>query len=251
MRLLLLGGTTEARELADALAEGAVGPVEVTLSLAGRTRTPASGSARLRVGGFGGPAGLGGYLRDERIDLLIDATHPFATRISANADAAARAAGVPLLRLVRPAWTAQPGDRWTAVPDMAAAAYAVTAHAKRVFLTVGINELDAFVECPDVFFLVRLIEQPARPLGLPRHRLVLARGPFDTNNEADLMRDHGIDTLVTKNSGGAATRAKLDAARRLGLPVIMVDRPPEPDTPRAATPEAALAWIMDKRRDNP
>jgi len=250
MRLLLLGGTTEARELADALTEGDAGPVEVILSLAGRTRTPASGSARLRVGGFGGPTGLGDYLRDERIDLLIDATHPFATRISANA-AAARAAGVPMLRLERPAWAAQPGDRWKMVPDMAAAADAVKALAKRVFLTVGINEIDAFAKCPDVYFLVRLIEPPVRPLGLPRHQLVLARGPFDAANEADLMHNDGIDTLVTKNSGGKATRAKLDAARRLKLPVIMVDRPPEPDTPRVTTPDAALAWIMDKRRDNP
>jgi len=251
MRLLLLGGTGESRELAEALAAGAAGQVDVTLSLAGRTQTPTPGPARLRVGGFGGAAGLAAFLKNERFDLLVDATHPFAATMSAHAHAAAEAAAIPLLRLVRPGWSAGTGDDWTAVPDMAAAAEAVAASARRAFLTVGINELDSFARCGGVFFLVRLIEPPAAPLAFADHRLVLDRGPFAVADETRLMREHRIDTLVTKNSGGAATGAKLDAARAAGIAVIMVDRPPEPALQQVATVKAALDWIMDKSHDRP
>jgi len=246
-----LGGTGESRELAEALADRAAGQVDVTLSLAGRTRAPAPGPARLRIGGFGGAAGLAAYIRDEKIDLLVDATHPFAASMSANARAAADAAGTELLRLARPGWTAQEGDRWTVVPDADAAAEAVTASARRVFLTVGINELGRFERCRDVFFLIRLIEPPAVPPAFPDHRLVLDRGPFAIADEARLMRGHRIDTLVSKNSGGGATRAKLDAARELGIRVVMIDRPPEPARRCVDSVAAALDWIMDKSRNRP
>ena len=251
MRILLLGGTTEARQLAEALAEQRQAPVEVILSLAGRTRAPATGPAALRVGGFGGAEGLAAYLNTEAIDLLVDATHPFAAGMSANAHAAAIATGIPLLRLARPAWRPTPDDRWTVVQDMAAAAVALGRDAGRTFLTVGINEIDRFANCPVPFFLVRLIEPPARPLPLGDHVLVLDRGPFRVGPETDLMRQHRIDTLVTKNSGGSATRAKLDAARALRLRVIMVDRPPEPAAHIVDTVPASLDWIMDKSRISP
>ncbi len=246
MRLLLLGGTTEARELSETLATGAAGPVEVILSLAGRTRTPAPSPSGPRIGGFGGPDGLAAYLKTQEIDLLIDATHPFAARMSANAVLAAEMTGVPLLRLVRPGWTARAGDRWTQVPTVAAAAERVAATAKRAFLTVGTGEIACFAACSEVFFLVRLIEPPATPLGLADHRLILDRGPFDLAGERRLMQENRIDALVTKNSGGTATAAKLEAARALEIPVIMVDRPAEPAARQVETVGAALDWIMDK-----
>lgn len=251
MRLLLLGGTTEARQLAQALDAGAAGPLEVILSLAGRTSAPSPGPARLRTGGFGGADGLAAYLRNEKIDLLVDATHPFAATISANATAAADGTGIPLLRLVRPAWSARDDERWTTVPDMAGAVAAVQAAARRVFLTVGASGIDRFVGCTGIFFLIRMIEPPAAPPELADCRLVFDRGPFDTAGEMRLMREHRIDTLVTKNSGGAATRPKLDAAQALRLSVVMVDRPREPAERRVEDVPAALDWIVDKWRTTP
>jgi precorrin-6A/cobalt-precorrin-6A reductase len=219
-RVLVLGGTAEARELADVLA--AEPDVVVTTSLAGRTRDPRLPAGTVRTGGFGGVEGLVGALSD--VDLLVDATHPFAARMTAHAAAAAARTGTPLVVLRRPGWTAGPGDHWRRVPTTGAAAAAVVG-SRRVFLAIGRQGVGEFLEV-DAWFLVRAIEAPdALP---PRAELVLARGPFALDDERALLRRHRIDVVVAKDSGGV-TEAKLVAARELGVPVVLIDRPSVPD----------------------
>jgi precorrin-6A/cobalt-precorrin-6A reductase len=225
MRLLILGGTTEARLLAEQVA-GHDG-FEAELSLAGRTAAPLPQALACRVGGFGGVAGLTEYLRSGEIEVLVDATHPFAERISENAVQAARSVGIPLLTLTRAPWTAQPGDRWTEIPDAAAAAQAIGKQRRRVFLTVGRQQVAAFEAAPQHDYLIRTIDPPEPMPALPSARILLARGPFSLETERELMARQGIEVLVSKNSGGAGTRAKIDAARELGLPVILIRRPAE------------------------
>lgn len=238
-RLLLLGGTTEATALAERLAGRA--DVEVTTSFAGRTAAPRAATGRTRVGGFGGPEGLAAHLRDEGVDVLVDATHPFAARMRWHAAAAAEDVGIPRLRVERPGWVEGPGDRWTRVPDLAAAADAVRPH-RRALLTTGRQELAPFAACPDTWFLVRAIEAPD-PQPLPSAEVVLERGPFTVEGERALMEEHAVEVVVTKDSGGEATVAKLHAALTLGLPVIVVDRPPSPPGPLARSVDEALAWL--------
>jgi precorrin-6A/cobalt-precorrin-6A reductase len=236
VRLLILGGTSEASALARHLA-GRRG-LEIVSSLAGRVAAPVLPPGAVRVGGFGGIEGLATYLIDEKIDAVVDATHPFAARMSANAAEACRRAGVPLLAFVRPAWTQQPTDRWHPVADMAAAADLCRA---RVFLTVGRQELAPFAGS-GAWFLIRSIDPPDGPL--PAHyELLLKRGPFGLDDEIALLRDHRIDLIVSKNSGGPATYAKIEAARMLGLPVVMVERPARPVTDQAHTLAAVDAWL--------
>lgn len=237
--MLVLGGTGEARDLAAALA--ARPGLRVTLSLAGRTRAPLLPACAVRVGGFGGAAGLADWLRAEGVGALVDATHPFARTISANAAAAAVAAGVPLVVLERPPWEARPGDDWIRVPDMAAAASALGPAPRRVFLAVGRQEVAAFRGAPWRRCLVRSIEAPA-PGDLPEGaEVLLARGPFPEAEERALLAGRGIEVVVAKNSGGAATYGKIAAARALGLPVVMVDRAARPGA--AATVAEALAQL--------
>ncbi|MEC4594310.1 cobalt-precorrin-6A reductase [Nitrospirillum amazonense] len=238
MRILVLGGTTEARQLAGLLAGD--GRFQATLSLAGRTRDPAPQPLPTRIGGFGGVAGLADYLRAEGVRAVIDATHPFADQISANAEAACAAAGVPLAVLSRRPWTAGAGDDWRRVPTMAAAARLLAGLPDTVFLTVGRQELEPFLAM-DRRFLVRAVDPPdVLPAGAT---LVLDRGPYTVAGEMVLMRAHAVGTLVTKNSGGDATAAKLQAARSLGLPVVMVDRPPAGTAPRFYTASDAVDWL--------
>jgi precorrin-6A/cobalt-precorrin-6A reductase len=237
-RVLVLGGTGEASELAAALA-GRSG-VEVISSLAGRTSEPARRPGRTRIGGFGGPAGLAAWLAAERIDAVIDATHPFAAAMTAAAVTASAQLGVPLLLVRRPGWTAGPGDDWRRVPSLAAAAASLPG--QRVLLTIGRTGLGAFAADERRWFLIRSVETPDTPLP-PRRHLLLARGPFTAGGELTLMRRHAIDVVVTKDSGGDLTSAKLAAARQLGLPVVMVDRPAVPDAPAVATAGEALAWL--------
>jgi precorrin-6A/cobalt-precorrin-6A reductase len=241
VRILILGGTGEAVALAEACATRT--GVEVISSLAGRTRAPSLPPGEVRSGGFGGAEGLAGFLAERGIDRLIDATHPFAVQIGAHAKAACAATGVPRLRLLRPPWRREPDDRWIEVADLAEAARRLPALGRRAFLTVGQRELDAFAGL-DLWFLVRTIE-PAGPLPLRRAHWLEARGPFAVEDEIMLLRAHGIDVLVTKASGGEATYAKLIAARRLGLPVLMVRRPSPPPGPVVTSVEAALAWLDD------
>lgn len=243
-RVLVLGGTAEARELAAAVAARFGERIELIVSLAGRTRAPAAYAGAIRVGGFGGTEGLAEYLRCERIDLLIDATHPFAAAISGHARAAAARTGVRLLTLARPEWQPGPDDRWTVVPDAEAAAETVQSFGDRVFLTFGGREIDAFAALSGKWFLVRRIEMPERPLPLGRYEICLGRGPFSLEHERTLLRDYRIDVLVTKASGGAATGAKLEAARELGLPVIMIRRPGNAAAANVSTVEDAIRWVV-------
>ncbi len=240
-RLLILGGTTEATALARALAVNeAFAPI---LSLAGRTRAPLASPVPVRVGGFGGAEGLARYLADERVDRLIDATHPFAARISANAALAADRAGVPILAIRRPAWEAGEGDRWIEVADMAGAAAALGATPKTVFLTIGRQEVSTFATAPHHAYVVRTIEPLDDALPVPRLTAIAARGPFDAEAEVALMREAGIEVVVSKNAGGDATQGKILAARRLGMPVVMVRRPVKPEVPSVPDTEGALAWL--------
>ncbi len=250
MRILILGGTGEARELA---AELVAAGVDVLSSLAGRVRQPRLPDGPVRVGGFGGAEGLAAFLRAERITAVIDATHPYAGAITANAAQAAAQAGVPLLILRRPEWAAAPA--WQLVADTGAAAAAVRAWpGESVFLTTGRRDLDLFAVDHRHRFLVRTVDPPEGPVP-PRMTLVLDRGPYTVEGESALMRGHGIGLLVTKNSGGPMTAAKLQAARDLGVQVVMVQRPPLPPLPpeslAVTTVAAALQWISRGAVDQP
>lgn len=242
MRVLLLGGTTEASALAERLADDP--RFVATLSLAGVTRVPVLPRIAHRIGGFGGIEGLAGWLRSKAIDVLVDATHPYAVQMSRHAAAAAALAGIPRLRIDRPAWTAQPGDRWTPVRDAGDAAGRLGAEPRRVLLTLGSKGLAPFRGVPVHHYVIRCIDAPDPSRLPPDHRLLLARGPFTLQSETALLDDRRIDLLVSKNSGGGATAPKLEAARNLGIPVLMIDRPPAPpDGPGVATAAEALQWL--------
>ena len=237
-RVLILGGTAEARALAGLLPHD-----EVITSLAGRTSAPLRPAGEVRVGGFGGADGLAAHLRAEHIDVLVDATHPFAARISHHAAAAAAVTGVPLLVLRRPGWTAQPGDDWHRVPDLTAAAARLPHLGHRVFLTTGRQGIAAFADV-DAWFLARSVEPPAPPM--PRRlEVLLDRGPFTLDGERRLLAAHRIDVLVTKDSGGPD--AKLVAARERGIPVVMVDRPPVPAAATVTSAAEAAAALGQSR----
>ena len=245
MRLLVLGGTTEASRLAKALATRS--DLDATLSLAGRTEAPAAQPIATRIGGFGGVEGLAAYLRDHAIDVLVDATHPFAAQISKHAAEAARLTGTPIVAFVRPAWTREPGDRWIEVDSLDAAARALGEAPRRVLLTTGRLGLASFEVAPQHAYLIRTIDHPGDLAGLPDHTLLLDRGPFDLTAERDLMIRERIDVVVTKNSGGAATRPKMVAARELGLPVVVVQPPTRPDVPQVADVDAVFAFLEAHR----
>ena len=240
-RILILGGTTEARGLAERLAGRS--DLAVTLSLAGRTANPAAQAVPVRVGGFGGAEGLAAYLAAERIDGLIDATHPHAAIIAANAARAAQTARVPLLALRRPPWVAVAGDRWREVADARAAAQALGDAPRRVFLALGRNDIAPFVEVPQHHYLVRSVDPVEPPLRVPHASYVIGRGPFGQADDQALLTAHRIEIVVCKSSGGNATYGKIVAARRLGLEVIMLRRPALPAVPAVETIEDAVAWI--------
>lgn len=220
MKILILGGTAEARQLASRLM--ALGH-EVTSSLAGRTQDPILPEGNVRSGGFGGVSGLIAFLRAEGIERLVDATHPYARTISMNALAASEASGVKLVRFMRPAWTPAAGESWIVANSAREAVAALPAGAK-VLLTTGHADLETYLERSDCFFLVRVIEAPGFPL--PGHAtLIRSRPPYALDEEHDLMVRHGVTHLVTKNSGGSQTRAKLNAARQAGIRIVMIARP--------------------------
>jgi precorrin-6A/cobalt-precorrin-6A reductase len=238
--VLVLAGTSEATELARRLYERGL---SVVSSLAGVTTAAVARPGAVRVGGFGGVEGLVAYLRGSAIDAVVDATHPFAAVMPFHVAAAAAATGTPHVRLLRPPWCRREGDRWIDVAGMAeAAAAVVTAGGRRVFLATGRQQIDAFRQSPGPWFLVRSIEPVGQPL--PSSLEIRARGPFTLDGERRLLLDHQIDTVVAKNAGGTATVAKLDAARELGVRVIMVVRPPQPaGVAVVATVDEALAWV--------
>ncbi len=241
MKLLILGGTTEASAMARALADDT--RFQAIISLAGRTRHPAPQPVPCRVGGFGGTTGLARYLADHRIDALIDATHPFAAQMTRHAEDAARLTATKLLVVQRPAWRKQPGDHWIGVPDMGSAAAALGPLPRRVLLTIGRQDLAPFAAAPWHRYVLRSVDPPPPNSLPPGTEVIVARGPFAETAEHDLLATRRIEIVVTKNSGGSATQAKLAAARKLGLPVIMVARPPPPSAATVATVTEALAWI--------
>lgn len=257
-RVLILGGTGDAIELAARATE--IPGVEVITSLAGRTEHPIVSHSHTRIGGFGGVIGLTDYLREQQIDLLIDATHPFAAQISFNAAAATAAVGIPNLMLIRPAWEPITGDNWIEVENNVAAARVLPRLAQRIFLTIGRQELADFVQATslpaahplptdkniDLWFLMRMIDPPLPDALVPPGEILLQRGPFSVDQERSLLQQYEIGAIVSKNSGGNATYAKIIAARELGIVVVMVQRPPVPTGEKVANVEGALSWLRKK-----
>jgi precorrin-6A/cobalt-precorrin-6A reductase len=244
--LLILGGTSEASVLARRIADQP--DVAAVLSLAGATAEPAPTPITRRIGGFGGPGGLMAFLARERIDAVVDATHPFASRISANAITACGATHTPLIVFSRPSWAREPGDRWIEVATIEEAVDALGAAARTVFLTQGRLQLATFARAPQHRYIVRAIDRPAEIDALPGSNLILARGPFSLAGEIALMQREHIEALVSKNSGGDATYAKIEAARALKIEVVIVRQPPAPEAETLHGLDAVLAWIADHRR---
>lgn len=240
VRVLILGGTAESRTLAEIVQQ--MRGIEAISSLAGRVAAPIEPVGQVRIGGFGGVDALTTWLRNNRIDAVVDATHPYAATMSARAAEACRSVGVPILALVRPRWTAQEGDRWSTVSSIAEAASAIDP-GSRVFLTVGRQGVHRFAEIEHSWFLIRAIDAPTGPVP-PRMTLMLRRGPFDLGDEEAILRENRIDLLITKNSGGAMTRAKLDAARAASVPVLVVDRPATTSAvPTVDDVASAVEWL--------
>jgi precorrin-6A/cobalt-precorrin-6A reductase len=248
-RLLILGGTGEAAALARGVLAKFGDAIEMTTALAGRIRHPGPIPGMVRIGGFGGAAGLADYLAVQGVERLIDATHPFAAEISNAARLACDQAGVPRLLLLRPPWRRHPLDRWIEVDSIEAAAQIVGRVGRRAMLTVGAGEVSAFATASSVRFVVRMIDPPRERPPLRFHEVVLGRGPFALTEERHLLERHAVDVLVCKASGGAATEAKLIAARELSLPVIMVRRPPVERGLSVDTVDGALDWLagLDER----
>lgn len=239
--VLILGGTTEARQLGETLASRA--ELTVTLSLAGATLNPQAQAVPTRRGGFGGTEGLVRYLRSNEVAALIDATHPYAATMSAHALDAANQSGTPMVSLCRPPWSATAGDRWLDVDDAPSAAAALGSAARHVLLTIGRQEVAAFASAPQHHYLVRSVDRVEPPLPVPYAQYLLDRGPFTEIAERELMQRHGIEVLVAKNSGGQATYGKMAAARSLQLPVILLRRPLTPRITTVHTVDEAVMWL--------
>ena len=246
LRILILGGTGEARRLAGEL-DGDL-RFHVETSLAGATANPAKIAGDVRRGGFGGAAGLEAYLSAQGIDLVVDATHPFADTISRSAVAACENSMTDRLAICRPTWESQAGDRWVSVANVDAAAACVSEYGTRVFLTIGRQEIDAFEECHDIWFLIRLIDLPVTSPSLNSFKLISDRGPFDLAADRRMFQEYEIDCIISKNSGGTDTYSKIKVAHEAGIPVIMIERPEAPKVPVVDTVEAALEWIEAKIR---
>lgn len=240
MRVLLLGGTTEASRLA---ATFAADGIEAVFSYAGRTNAPVAQPLPTRVGGFGGVAGLATYLDQTQITHVVDATHPFAAGMSQNAYTACTLAHVPLIRLERAPWQAEKGDDWRLLTRLEDIPAALPEAPARVFLAIGKQQIGLFAAKPQHHYLLRLVDAPETALPLPDTKVILARGPFDPEGDIALMRSHRISHVVAKNAGGIGARAKLDAARALGLPVLMAQRPALPDSTVARTGAEVMAWL--------
>jgi precorrin-6A/cobalt-precorrin-6A reductase len=243
-RLLILGGTGDAMQLAAHAID--LPGLEVVTTLAGRTNHPQPVLGTVRIGGFGGEAGLVAYLQSEKIDFIIDATHPFAAQISWHVAGAATKVGIPRLLLVRPAWVRSIEDTWIEVERIEAAVQAIPASAERIFVTIGRQQLAPFATLTDKWCLMRSIDPPDPSIPLPPGKLLLDRGPFSLEGERQLLREYQIQAIVSKNSGGDATYAKIIAARELGLPVVMVQRPIVPEGEKVADVAGAVEWLIDR-----
>ena len=239
-KILILGGTGDAVKLAAKLAT--VPEIEVISSLAGRTRKPAALVGQVRIGGFGGATGLANYLQENSIDILIDATHPCAGQITINGAIASQLANIPHLMLVRPQWGKVNGDNWIEVESVEAAAQAIPESVKRVFVTSGRQQLEPFLQRSHIWYLIRSIDPP--DVELPNSEVLLDRGPFNLEQERKLLQDYQIEAIVSKNSGGSATYAKIVAARELGIPVVMVQRPARPEGEKVTGIKEAIAWLI-------
>lgn len=220
-----------------------------TISLAGRVNAPAPQALPHRVGGFGGVPGLIAYLRENGITHLIDATHPFAAQMSAHAVVASAQTGVKLIALTRPPWRAEAGDDWIPVADFAEAAAALAGPRRRVLLAVGRLHLEEFAVQPQHHYVLRLVDQPRIPPPFPDHHGIISRGPFSEEGDLALMREHGIELVVSKNSGGGGAYAKIAAARRLGLPVVMIDRPCLKARREVFSVAEVMEWIAHESAD--
>ncbi|MBW4512825.1 MAG: cobalt-precorrin-6A reductase [Scytonematopsis contorta HA4267-MV1] len=242
MRVLILGGTGDASELASQVTK--IPDVKVITSLAGRTHNPLIPKGSVRIGGFGGESGLVEYIKEQKIDVLIDATHPFASQISFNAESAAVSCGIPHLMFIRPEWEKVPGDEWIEVENVESAAAILPNFAKRVFLTVGRQQLSPFANLHNMWFLMRLIDPPEINAVIPQGKILCSRGPFALEDEHRLLVEHRIDTLVSKNSGGDATKSKIIAARELGIKVVMVKRPLTPQGEKVSDVDSAVRWLL-------
>lgn len=238
--LLVLGGTTEATALAHVL-HGA--GIKAIFSYAGRVARPKRQPLPTRIGGFGGANGLAEFITQNAITHVVDATHPFAAQMSMNAVSACALSGAKLVALTRPKWIAQGGDQWHHVPDIAGAVAALDRPAQNVMLAIGRMHLEAFAPCPQHQYLLRLVDAPSGDVPLPNRSIIVDQGPFSIENDIALMREHAINVVVAKNAGGSGARAKIDAARSLGIPIIMIDRPKIAERPEVATPDDILAWL--------
>ena len=245
MRVLLLGGTTEATALAQAMAQTAI---DAVFSYAGRTDRPIEQPLPTRLGGFGGMQGLAEYIATENITHVVDATHPFAAQISNNAIAACQMTNTPLIALTRAPWVAQPGDTWIGVANTEAAVAALPDTPGRIFLAIGKQTLTSFAIQPQHFYLLRLVDAPDAALPLPNTKVILDRGPFTFAGDLALLRAHAITHVVAKNAGGKGAAAKLQAARELQLPVIMIARPAIVDRPIASNVASVMDWLHHSAR---
>lgn len=243
-RLLILGGTGDAVKLLDRASS--LPGLKVITTLAGRTQVPKAVVGEVRVGGFGGEAGLVEYLNTEKIDLIIDATHPFAAQISWHVAGAATQTNIPRLMLLRPAWTRLPEDDWIEVESIQKSVMAIPATAERIFITIGRQQLALFARLTDRWCLMRSIDPPDPSIPLPPGKLLLDRGPFTLESERQLLTQYRIQAIVSKNSGGDATYAKIIAARELKIPVITIHRPIVPEGDRVADIESAIQWLIDR-----
>lgn len=239
-RILILGGTSDANHLADLVARARLDGI---YSYAGRTKAPTVPPLPMRLGGFGGVHGLARFITTERISHVVDATHPFAADMSRHAITACKNTGTPLLALERPAWVAEPGDRWTEVPDFAAAVDALPNEASRVFLAIGRKHVAAFTAKPQHHYIARFVDPTREPLPLRDVAIITARGPFTLEGDIELMRAHGIGIVVARNAGGPGARAKIDAARELEIPIVMITRPDIPYRPTVPTADDVMMWL--------
>ena len=258
IRVLILGGTSDAIEITNKINH--IPEIQAIASWAGRTKNPVV-PPNVRIGGFGGVPGLVEYLREQKIDILIDATHPFADRISWNADTAAREVGIPRLLFHRPGWEKEPGDNWIQVENNREAAVILHKQSvsqqvfknqinpiKRVFLTIGRQEIGAFAHLEKIWFLMRMIDPPEVDSKIPYGEILLNRGPFDLRDEREICTRYNIDAIVSKNSGGSATYPKIIVAREMGIPVVMVKRPPLPPGEQVTDVQGVINWLIDKRK---
>ncbi|HEX9568374.1 MAG TPA: cobalt-precorrin-6A reductase [Rhodospirillales bacterium] len=243
--VLILGGTHEARELARRLTLEMGKRLRVITSLAGRRESKPGLAGEVRVGGFGGIAGLSQYLADTGVDLVVDATHPFSATISDHAGVACTGAGVPRLQLRRPAWRMPKKADWIEVASLAEAADILPKFARRVLLTTGARGIEAFAKLPGIWFLVRLIDAPKGPLPLARYEVVTGMPPYGLEDERALLKRHDIDTLVAKRSGGQATAAKITVAIEAKVKIVLIRRPPPEPGPQAETVDECLAWVKN------